>query len=128
MSQILPALFQQHSVQIFHGFHGFRFGNRNADIAADIAHQTFYPPLFVAGCRIAEYRFKTVVSGQSGITRLLPGTGTEAILTRYFRTPQRLILASLILNIVCALCQMKNFWHYDIIRSTREQMFYIIVT
>lgn len=38
VGQVVQALFLEHLVQIFHGF---RFGNVNADIAANIAHQTF---------------------------------------------------------------------------------------
>ena len=35
VGQVVQTLFLEHSVQIFHGF---RFGNRNADIAANITH------------------------------------------------------------------------------------------
>lgn len=75
--KIFPALLPEHPVQILHGF---RLGNRDADVAANIAYQTFYKALFVSGSRIAEHGFKAVVSSQSGIAGLFPGMGTEAIL------------------------------------------------
>ena len=60
VGQVAQALFLEHSFQFLQAFH---LGNRNADVAADIAHQTFYEPFFITGCWIAEYRFKAIVRG-----------------------------------------------------------------
>lgn len=77
VGQILLTLLPEQLVQLFHGIH---LGNRNTSIAAIVTHQTFHKSLFIARSRIAEYRFKTVVGGQRGITGLFPGMGTESIL------------------------------------------------
>ena len=49
VGQIAAALLQQHLVQLFHAACS---GDRHANIASDIAYQTFYKTLFISGGRI----------------------------------------------------------------------------
>ena len=69
------------SVQIHHGF---RPGNRDADISADIAYQPVYKPLLVAGGRIAEHRFKPIMSSQNSIAGLFPGMSADTVFNGNF--------------------------------------------
>lgn len=76
VGKILLAFIQEHSIEFLYGFCS---GNRDANIASNIAHQTFYQPLFISGCRVAEYSLKAVVSSQSGVASLFTGMSTKAI-------------------------------------------------
>src|SRR5699024_3568997 len=76
MGQILLALFPEHTIQLFNCIH---FGDRNTDIASDIAHQSFYQPLFIPRRRIAEYGFEAIVGRQGCISRLFPGMSAKTV-------------------------------------------------
>ena len=80
MGQILPAFLLQQIIQLVHAVHS---GDRNTGIAADVSHKTFHKSLFVTGCGIAEYGFKSVVCRQCGISRLFLCVCPKSILDRH---------------------------------------------
>ena len=79
MIQVLSAFCQQLRVQFIQALHP---GQRDADVAANVAHQVLNQSFFVAGSGIAEDRLKAIVGSQLAVIILGCGLSTKAALHR----------------------------------------------
>ena len=64
MIPVHSAVFQKFFIQLIYGRY---IRDRHEEISSDKSDQTFYKPLFMTLCRIAEYRFEGIVSRQGKI-------------------------------------------------------------